>query len=324
MPNNGPSDRNRYLTDLNAVLWQWADRYHADELDGGGRANRPPVLRPPFVDRNVLTPAEPPSMVSAIRLAILPEQRHRHFASLRSSQALTQSVFGALRTLQRLDLLAGIAAECGRAAFFEAADGWSLTFEHEVRSLNEPRPTSVDVLLQGPRRVAIECKFTEGEFGTCSRPRLKPTDSEFCDGNYYAQHSRKERCALTSIGVGYWKYLEALFDWPADQDHLPCPLESTYQVVRNALAVAVAEDGSLEPDRGHALILYDARNPAFLAAGKAGQQWQDAIAACRIPGLLRRLSWQQLLVHLDGLADLGWLTSALKAKYGLVPADRPL
>lgn len=322
------SERERYLTDLNAVLWQWADRYHADELDGGGRANRSPVLRPSFADRNVLTPPEPPSIVSAIRQVIAPEQRHRHFASLRSSQALAQSVFGALRTLHRLDLLAGVAAECGRPAFFEAADGWSLTFEHEVRSLNEPRPTSVDVLLQGPRRVAIECKFTEDEFGTCSRPRLKPTDNayaqQFCDGTYRAQHGRRERCTLTSIGVTYWKYLPALLDWPADQDHLPCPLESTYQLVRNALAAVVAEDGSLEPDRGHALILYDARNPAFVATGRAGQQWQAATAACRIPGLLRRLSWQQLLVNLDGRADLGWLTGALKAKYGLIPADRPL
>jgi hypothetical protein len=41
-----------------------------------------------------------------------------------------------------------------------------------------------------------------------------------------------------------------------------------------------------------------------------------------IPGLLRRLSWQQLLVHLERDADLAWLTTALEAKYGLVPANR--
>ena len=108
------------------------------------------------------------------------------------------------------------------------------------------------------------------------------------------------------------------------QDHLPCPLEPTYQLVRNALAAAVAEDGSLEPDRGHALILYDARNPAV----RGDRQSRSAVASrdCGVPdpGLLRRLSWQQLLVNLDGRADLSWLTSALKAKYGLVPADRPL
>jgi len=37
------------------------------------------------------------------------------------------------------------------------------------------------------------------------------------------------------------------------------------------------------------------------------------IAACRIAGRLRRISWQQLLMHLDGPADLTGLTSALKA-----------
>lgn len=38
----------------------------------------------------------------------------------------------------------------------------------------EPRPTSIDVLLtKGDHRVAVECKFTEAEFGTCSRPRLR-------------------------------------------------------------------------------------------------------------------------------------------------------
>jgi hypothetical protein len=35
-----------------------------------------------------------------------------------------------------------------------------------VATLGEPRPTSIDVLLtKGTHRVAVECKFTEAEFG---------------------------------------------------------------------------------------------------------------------------------------------------------------
>ena len=47
-------------------------------------------------------------------------------------------------------------------AFFADNGGRTLTFEHEVYTLGEPRPTSIDVLLSGSdRRVAVECKFTE-------------------------------------------------------------------------------------------------------------------------------------------------------------------
>ena len=187
-------------------------------------------------------------------------QRHQWFRSLKSSQALTQSVFRVIRAFGRLDLLQNVSAECGRPAFIEDHRGTTLDFEHEVRCLGEPRPTSIDVLLRGPqKRVAIECKLTEQEFGRCSRPQLRPDDTTYseqhCDGSYRVQRGRRERCALTEIGVQYWKHLPHLFAWAADRDHEPCPLESVYQLALNALAAALTLDAELDPATGHALVV---------------------------------------------------------------------
>ena len=193
------------------ALWTWANRHHRGELDGGKRQGRPPVLADKFALKGVLVPPDG-SKANDIRAAIPQNQRHHWFGSLKSSQALTQSVFGAVRAFDRLDLLRDVSAECGRPAFFEDHRGSALDFEYEVHCLEEPRPTSIDVLLRGPeKRVAVECKFTEQDFGTCSRPRLRPDDpvycEQHCDGSYRVQRGRRNRCALAEIGVRYWKHL---------------------------------------------------------------------------------------------------------------------
>src|SRR5882724_11933871 len=46
---------------------------------------------------------------------IAPAQRHSHFGSMQSSQALAQSVFGTITILNRLPLMSAIVAEDGRA-----------------------------------------------------------------------------------------------------------------------------------------------------------------------------------------------------------------
>ena len=193
---------------VNQHLWTWATQHVAEILDRGSRPGRPPVLKPEFADMNVLVPSDA-AQRAQIRTAVRFNQRHRHFASLRSSQALTQSVFGAISAAGRLDLLAGITAECGRPAFFTTGDDhWKLEFEHNVATLGERQPTSIDVMLSGPDRcVAIECKFTESEFGTCSRPRLRPGEPGWCDGSYRVQEGRRNRCALAEIGIQYWDHL---------------------------------------------------------------------------------------------------------------------
>ena len=322
LPSLSGKEMSAYEEYVRRDFWSWADRHHAEQLDGGDRVKRPPVLRPEFVDRNVLVPQDD-FRAERIRSAIRPNQRHRYFASLRSSQALAQCVFGALEAFDRLDLLDAITAECGRPAFYTDGRGWTFEFEHEVRTLREPRPSNIDVWLTGPDRlVAIECKFTELEFGTCSRPRLRPTDKSYaeqhCDGSYRTQAGRSVRCALTGIGVQYWDHLPKLFAWSADRDHVPCPFGEGYQLARNALAAVVTSDGEVDPARGHALLVYDARNPAFGVGGKADRQWEDATAACLVPGLMRRLSWQRLLGFVSDAPELGWLIDGAGAKYGLI------
>ena len=305
-----------YMDSVLPDLWAWADEHHRAELDGGKRQGRPPVLATEFSSMGVLVPPNA-SIAQAIRAAIPKSQRHRWFRSLKSSQALSQSVFGAVGAFDRLDLLHDVPAECGRTAFFEECRGLELEFEHDVHWLGEPRPTSIDVLFRGPQRqVAVECKFTEREFGTCSRPD-EPNDSEqHCNGNYQVQHGRRHRCALTEIDILYWRYLPQLFKWAADRDHVPCPFGSVYQLARNALAAGATPDG---PATGHVLVVYDERNPEFREDGKAERQWRSAAAACRVPGLLRRLSWQRLLAALAPAPELAYLVDGIGKKYGLGP-----
>ena len=312
-----------YETAVLQTLWTWADRHHGGELDGGKRQGRPPVLERGVASKSVLVPPDR-SKADEICAAIPPNQRHRWFRSLKSSQALAQSVFGALCAFDRLDLLQNMPAECGRPAFFEDHRGWTLDFEHELHHLEEPRPTSLDVLLSGPKRqVAIECKFTEREFGLCSRPSLRPGDASYseqhCTGNYEVQRQRRNRCALTEIGIRYWDYLPHLFDWPADRDYAPCPFGDVYQLARNALAAVLMPNGKLDRSRGHALVVYDARNPEFQSSGRAERQWELTVAACRVPGLLRRLSWQRVMATAAGAPELAYLVDNVRDKYGLEP-----
>lgn len=302
-------------------LWSYADRHHDGELDDGERQRRPPVFAPDFASNNVLVPPTGTN-ASEIRSAIPIRQRHKWFRSFRSSQALTQSVFAAIHAFDRLDLLEDVAAECGLSAFFNDKQDWTMSLEHKVRGLNEPRPTDVDVLLRRlDQRVAIECKFLEDEFGLCSRTSQKryPDPKQHCDGNYRFQNGRRHRCALTEIGIRYWEHLPHLFKWASDQDHAPCPFGATYQLARNALAATVTTRGDLKPTKGHVLVIYDARNPAFGPGGKANEQWQHVVGACLHQGLFRLLSWQSLLMSLAKASEFAYLVDSLGAKYGLEP-----
>jgi hypothetical protein len=169
-----------------------------------------------------------------------PHRRHRYFGSMQSSQALAQSVFGIIWALNRLALLSHIRTDDGQSAFGPRLKHRTIELERPVRTLGEPRPTSIDVWLGGAYRVAVECKLAEVGFGTCSRPRLSPKDASYamqhCDGTYTRQRDRMERCALTEIRVRYWRYSADLFGWANDRDHRPCPLASNYQLARNILA----------------------------------------------------------------------------------------
>lgn len=321
------NEKQQYEDLVLRALWDWAEQHCAGMLDGGGKERRPPVLQRVFAHRNVLLPPHADPILAVIE-AIAPKQRHRWFHSLRSSQALAQSVFGAASAFGRLDVLEKIPAECGRPAFFTDSGGWSLGMERVVDDNNTLKEkalsrTSIDVLLDGPgRRVAVECKFTEAKFTRCSCLDLKPDKPNYCDGGYRIQAGRRERCALTEIEILYWQYLPDIFDWVPDRDHDSCPFGACYQLARNALAACFAPDGGFDPDRGHALLIYDKRNPAFADGGEAERQWRDTLDACRVPGLLRRVSWQRLASAIAAAPELAWLAEGLRAKYGIEPAPR--
>ena len=133
-----------YEKSVHQSLWAWAERHHRGELDGGRRQHRPPVLAVGQAPKNILVPVNE-ARAQRIRDAAPKSQWHRWFRSLKSSQALACSVFGAVQAFGRLDLLEDVGAECGRLAFADDLRAARLKFEYEVRSLGEPRPTSVDV-----------------------------------------------------------------------------------------------------------------------------------------------------------------------------------
>jgi hypothetical protein len=193
--------------------------------------------------------------------------------------------------------------------------------EHKINYLGERRQTSLDGYISGNFRIAIECKFTESEFGTCSRPRLTTADSnyesEYCNGKYSLQRARNERCSLSEIGVLYWEYLPAFFKWGNDVDLDPCPLNKNYQLVRNILAVGVKEDRSASTENGHVVLIYDERNPAFMSGGICFIAYSETKAALKRPAMLRKSSWQRITQCIRQEKILPWLSEQLTIKYGL-------
>ena len=87
------------------------------------------------------------------------------------------------------------------------------------------------------------------------------------------------------------------------------------------MAATVDAEGHLDRTRGHALVLYDERNPAFRPGGKANDQWRAATSALRDPSLLRLCSWQRLAGHLSRDSELAWLVAGLRDKYGFVAVE---
>ena len=284
---------------------------------------RPPVFLTPEAWRNVITNPNASQQEIDRLLTLVPEtDRHKWFRSMNSSQALAQSVIGNLAIYGLLDRLAELQDDEGLPLLGKASVPYSnFAMEFKVNYLGEPRPTSIDGYISGSYRVAIECKFTEANVGTCSRPRLTPSDTnferEYCDGNYLRQRDRRERCTLTEIGILYWRYVPHLFKWRSDTDLTHCPLNKNYQLVRNILAIGIKSDGTISFDDGHVLLIYDERNPAFHESGNGLVSYLETRAALREPKMLRKCNWQRLVQHIRQKGLLPWLTDHLALKYGL-------
>ncbi|MGA7106008.1 MAG: hypothetical protein WBX49_11760 [Candidatus Deferrimicrobiaceae bacterium] len=248
-------------------------------------------------------------------------ERHRWFRSMTSSQAIAVSVFGNLKMYGFLGLLNELHCEDGQPIFGkEAITSKNFRMEYKIDLLGEPRPTSLDALITGKHPVAIECKLLEQEVGSCSRPRLRRSASnykkDFCNGTYTVQRGRTSRCSLTEIGVKYWKHVPRVFKWTSDADLMPCPLRANYQLVRNLLAVSVPSD-VMPSGSGHVVLVYDERNLAFQEGGKVYAAFEATRSALLEPKRLRKCSWQQITRKIRGERRLSWLADQIGAKYGI-------
>jgi hypothetical protein len=313
--------RKDYLDRLHVIQWDYRDTVFPHDTRFfrlGEDRQRPPVYLKEHADHNVLQPSDP--VLTKLVLDSIPEgRRHKWFRSMKSSQALAQSIFGNLKAHRRLDCLLDVRADDDDLPAFGDGriDPAGVELEHSVGRglLNEPRPTDIDVWISGRTVVCVECKFTEAEVGQCSRP-LCPTHRFTCNGKCEQQPGRQYRCALARQGVRYWSHIPEILTWSLEEDAQPCKLLAPYQLVRNILAATV-EDGRVHPDRGHALLVYDERNPAFWHSEQG--TFEKLRRDLDHPAMLRRCSWQSIVRVMDEYDDLKWLVKALGEKYGLEP-----
>jgi hypothetical protein len=320
-------EHRRYLLHITELLWRYrASRFAGqDHLFDQHVRPSPPVFTREHALRNVITR---PDTLGDERERVLTEisglGRHRWLGSMRSSQALAWSVFASLKATGKTHLLARLQDDRGLPLFGQTSPD-RLDLEYPVSHLGEPQPTSLDAMATwhtpaGAYTVAIECKLTEADVGTCSMTRPGSTRGSEqapprCDGTYTRQSQRTYRCALSERGVRYWQHVPALFRWPADQDLRPCSLDATYQLVRNVLAACVRADAVADPGFGHAVLLYDARNPSFAPGGRAHEAVGSARDGLRDRTCLRLGTWQQMTRVLAGDPGLVWLADELAAKY---------
>lgn len=317
------SARTDYKAELNQRFWdyqranfpRWEGVLQRPEAQDG----RPPVFIRREAWRNViLAPDASQDETDRVLAFIALGERHKWFGSMSSSQALAQSVFANLAVNGLLDWLGKVPDDEGMPLFGDvrvSRDNFEM--EHMIDYLGEPRQTSLDGYVSGDYRIAIECKFTEAEVGTCSRPRLKKSEEEYCSGIYSVQGRRLQRCALAEIGVMYWQYVPELFSWRNDADLYPCPLNKNYQLVRNVLAIGVKPDKTAALGGGHALLIYDERNPAFQPGGDGASAFLETRSALRATSMLRKCSWQRIVGQIRREGLLPWLTESLSRKYGL-------
>ena len=308
-------DFNTYKWDVFQRFWNYRRNEFKDQVHYFDNTHRekdgPPVFKSEYKHKNVIFQQ---GTEEKTKFLIEEGRYHRWFRSMSSSQALTLSVFGNLKVLNRLDLLAGINGDDGTSIFFQG--GASLSdchLEYRVNVLGESRSTSVDVFIKDSHCVAIECKLMEREIGPCSSGKYK----KGCDGRYGVGDGKPYKCYKTYRDVKYWKYIPRIFNWSDDKKYDPCPLLDSYQLVRNILSACIVQEGKIDPENGHAVLVYDARNPAFQLGGIGYKIFHEVKCSLKKPSLLQKCSWQMIVKAIKNDANLHWLVSTLDKKYGL-------
>jgi hypothetical protein len=317
-----------YKADLLQRYWKYQETRFENEKelfdDKYVKPASPPVFKRSKAQKNVIFYPSASEQEKEKLWGLIPVgERQRWYGSMNSSQALAQSVLGNLFVYSSLHCLSELEDyDTGISLLGKGhipTDDFKM--EYKINYLGESRPTSLDGFLPREYQIAIECKFTEAEVGTCSRPRLTPEESNYerdhCNRTYSIQRSRKARCSLTESGILYWQYVPDLFTWKIDGDLFPCPLYKNYQLVRNILAAGVKPSGQVSLDNGHVVLIYDERNPAFQNGGVGLEAYNEVKAALRKPTMIRKCSWQRIVRYLRDNSILPWLTDELALKYGL-------
>lgn len=306
-----------YVDYLTGRLWDYRALRFADRDElfdrrlGGAPGSRPPVFNRESGDRNVVVSTEP-ARAAAVRALIPIKKRHRWFRSMKSSQALALSIFGNLKILGHADVLEAVKSDGNGGPAFGSGPirSESIVLEHDADLPGERTSTSVDVLIGGDSTVCVECKLSESEVGRCSRPLLPPGSKRHCAGAN-ALASNGLRCPLAPR-VKYWDEVPNFVQMDRWRGRRECPMFEPYQLIRNILAA-----NRPQRPRGHALLIYDARNPAFRPAKNA--TFEVLQADLLDPSVLRRCSWQSILAAMMDRQELQGLVQEVGLKYGLIP-----
>jgi hypothetical protein len=320
-------DYSKFRTELINNFWGYHEKFFSTKPDHFDRsqksANRPPVFHPQYAWENViLQTGASKNEISELMEMIPKGEFHKWFRSMNSSQALALSILGNLAIHKKLNVLSDLKEDDGEL-LFENTDliNDQFSMEQKIHHLGEPRSTSLDGFISGDYQVAIECKFTETEVGACSRPKLSSKaenyNRDYCNGSYSQQKHRKSNCSLTEIGVEYWNFIPELFNIRNENEFVLCPLNRNYQLFRNILAVGVRKDKTTSTENGHAILIYDERNPAFLQAGKGYISYYETKRALINQKMLRKISWQRIVKTLRFNNTLPWLTEGIEEKYRL-------
>lgn len=317
------SEYNSYLKNLNWRYWEYQEENFQTWENYFDKPNndfdRVPVFQRTKAHFNIImNPDYSEYERERITKLIDNIEKHRWFPSMNSSQALTMNILGNLYISNKIDDLLDLQCDEGES-FLEIGkiSKDQIEFEKKINYLGERRKSSIDVFISGHHQIAIECKYTERKFGSCSSPTYKKVHPNYCDGNFYEREEQKERCPKSKAKALYWDYIPLFFDWEKDGEISHCPLDQNYQLVRTILSAAMRQEDSSSYPNGHAVLIYDNRNPESLPGGKMYKAYTETKQALFDPRMLRKISWQRIVNRMRGEKSLSWLTTQLYEKYGL-------